>query len=522
MVRSSTFFTLSLLSFCYARPPPSIRSHENKRQLPPVTPEGLQATVNIDDLLAYEQQLEDFAYATPERNRLIGTPGHDNTINYLYDTVSQLGYYDVYRQPFSTISSSGNASLVIDDADQGAEYFDLSPSGSAIDTPFVAIPNLGCNASDFDPAVVTGKIALISRGTCQFGLKSALAGGAGATGVVIYNNAPGNVSGGTLSEPSRPEGPYPPSASISQEEGQAIVAAISGGTTVTGTLIVNAIISNITTQNVIAQSKIGDPHNVLVLGGHTDSVAAGPGINDDGSGTTGILDVAIGLTQFSVTNAVRFCWWAAEEEGLVGSTYYVDNLPTDELGKIRAYLNFDMIASPNYVYALYDGDGSTFNLTGPPGSGQIEALFQGYFTDLGLNYTATEFDERSDYAEFSTFGIPVGGIFTGAEGIKTAEEADAFGGEAGVAYDINYHGPGDNVTNLETEAFLINTKGIAYSVATYATSFEGIPPPNSTETARRRRREVERRKPGNGRKWEYGWQKEDKARRRKRLRMTSK
>lgn len=167
-----------------------------------------------------------------------------------------------------------------------------------------------------------------------------------------------------------------------------------------------------------------------------------------------------------------------------------------------------MIASPNYVYALYDGDGSSFNQTGPPGSAQIEALFQEYFTGLGLPYTATAFDGRSDYAEFANFGIPVGGIFTGAEGIKTEEEAQIFGGEANVAYDINYHQAGDNVTNLNSEAFEINAKGIAYSVATYAQSFDGIPPVNSTTTAK------ERRGLRSGSVWEYGWNKQSRKNKR--------
>jgi carboxypeptidase Q len=115
------------------------------------------------------------------------------------------------------------------------------------------------------------------------------------------------------------------------------------------------------------------------------------------------------------------------------------------LDKIRLYLNFDMIASPNYVYAIYDGDGSAFGVTGPPGSAEAEHLFQDFFTvEERLPWTATEFDGRSDYGPFLDAGIASGGLFTGAEGIKTAEEAAIFGGDAGVAYDINYHGVGDN------------------------------------------------------------------------------
>ena len=229
--------------------------------------------------------------------------------------------------------------------------------------------------------------------------------------------------------------------------------------------------------NVIAQTKGGDANNVLVLTAHTDSVDAGPGINDNGSGSIGLLEIAVQLARFSVDNAIRFVWVAAEEFGLLGSTYYVSQLSEEERNKIRLELNFDMIASPNFVYAIYDGDGSAFNVSGPPGSAEAEKLFEDYFTnDAGLKYVPTEFDGRSDYGPFLKAGIPTGGLFTGAEQIKTEEEQAVFGGQAGVAYDINYHGAGDNVANLNLTAFLENTKAIAHSVATYGRSFDTIPP----------------------------------------------
>lgn len=130
---------------------------------------------------------------------------------------------------------------------------------------------------------------------------------------------------------------------------------------------------------MIAQSLGGDQENVVHLGAHSDSVEAGPGINDNGSGSIGLLEVAIQLSNFSVNNAVRFSWWAAEEEGLLGSAAYVESLPQSELDKIRLYLNFDMIASPNFKYGIYDGDGSAFGTSGAPGSAEAEKLFQDFF-----------------------------------------------------------------------------------------------------------------------------------------------
>lgn len=199
-------------------------------------------------------------------------------------------------------------------------------------------------------------------------------------------------------------------------------------------------------------------------------------MNDNGSGTISILETAIALTKFSVKNAVRFSWWSAEESGLLGAEYYVSKLPQTEVDKIRLFLDFDMMASPNYAYQIYDGDGSTFNESGPPGSAEAEKEFQYYFSKVAkLNYTAIEFDGRSDYGPFLEAGIPAGGIAAGAEGIKTEEEAAMFGGEAGVAYDVNYHAAGDDLSNMNMVCWMEMTKAIAHMTATYAKSFKSLP-----------------------------------------------
>ncbi|KAK8152460.1 putative leucine aminopeptidase 2 [Phyllosticta citrichinensis] len=441
---------------------------------------SLQAAIKIDALLEKSQDLQDIAYATPGRNRVFGSQGHNDTVAYIVELLSTPpfdDYYNVSTQSFSAEYSAGNASLSVDSADRGASLVTYSPSGT-VSAPIVQVSNLGCSASDF-PSNVSGAIALIERGTCEFGLKAAYAGAAGAAGAVIYNNAKGSLSG-TLGSVTRPEGAYPPTVGIDLEQGQALIELLAGGEIV-GELEVLSIIENRTTYNVIAQTKGGDANNVLMLGGHSDSVEEGPGINDDGSGSIGILEVALQLAQFSVNNAVRFAWWSAEEFGLLGSEHYVASASTDVLSKIRLYLNFDMIASPNFIYAIYDGDGSAFNISGPAGSAEAEALFENYFKDKGLPSQATEFDGRSDYGPFLDAGIPAGGLFTGAEQIKTAEEATKYGGQAGVATDANYHAAGDTTDNLNATAFLVNAQGIAHAVATYGRSFDSLPARNSTK-----------------------------------------
>lgn len=228
---------------------------------------------------------------------------------------------------------------------------------------------------------------------------------------------------------------------------------------------------------MIAQTIGGDQDNVLVLGAHSDSVYAGPGINDDGSGSIGILETAIQLSKFSTNNAVRFCWWSGEEFGLLGSTYYVETLnqTASEFDKIKLYLNFDMIASPNYIFATFDGDGSSFDLVGPPGSAEVETYYRQWFKRRGYNITATAFDGRSDYQAFADNGIPCGGLFTGADETKTPRWERKFGGVAGETLDPNYHTAEDNFANLNFDAFVPMGRALAASVAKYADSFDSLP-----------------------------------------------
>ncbi len=175
---------------------------------------------------------------------------------------------------------------------------------------------------------------------------------------------------------------------------------------------------------------------------------------------------------------MRFAFWGAEENNLLGSQYYVDSLRPNQLARHYANLNFDMVGSPNYVRFVYDGDGSIDPgdpaLAGPPGSAQIENLFNGYFASQGLATEPTAFDGRSDYGPFIAAGIPAGGLFTGAEGIKTPEEAATYGGTAGVAYDRCYHQACDTISNLNTKALNEMGDAAAHAVLTLARSKSGL------------------------------------------------
>jgi aminopeptidase Y len=223
--------------------------------------------------------------------------------------------------------------------------------------------------------------------------------------------------------------------------------------------------------NVLAETAAGDPESVIVVGGHLDSVIGGPGINDNGSGIAAILETAIQMAKAKPVNKVRFAFWGAEESGLVGSIHYVNNLTQDERDRIALYLNFDMIGSPNHVFFVYDGDDSdgVGAGPGPDGSAELEALFESYYDSRGIPYKGTDFSGRSDYGPFIAAGIPAGGLFTGAEGIKTPEEAAIWGGASGIAYDPCYHQACDTYANVSLSALDVNADAVAHATITLAT-----------------------------------------------------
>ncbi|MBW4721416.1 M28 family metallopeptidase [Saccharothrix obliqua] len=211
--------------------------------------------------------------------------------------------------------------------------------------------------------------------------------------------------------------------------------------------------------NLVADWPGGDVNNTVMLGGHLDSVSAGPGINDNGTGSAGILEVALTVAKENLKpeKHLRFGWWGAEELGLVGSNYYVSQLPTAEKSRIKAYLNFDMIGSPNPGYFVYSASGQ------PSGSAQLQQLLQAAFSGK-VATELTSVGGRSDHAAFARAGIPVGGLFTGAESTKTSAQATKWGGQAGVAFDRCYHRSCDTTANIENTSLDRMSDAIAYAL----------------------------------------------------------
>ncbi|MEU4287975.1 M28 family peptidase [Kribbella sp. NPDC026596] len=227
-----------------------------------------------------------------------------------------------------------------------------------------------------------------------------------------------------------------------------------------------------TSYNVIAEWPHGDANHVVMTGSHLDSVSAGPGINDNGSGSAGVLETALAYAAGGQTprNRLRFGFWGAEELGLLGSKYYVNNLPAAERDKIELYLNFDMIASPNPGYFVYDDN--------PAGDGARDDLVS-YFTSKSVQTEFIDVQGRSDHAAFRSLGIPTAGTFSGAEETKSSAQATKWGGTAGQAFDPCYHRSCDTISNLDLTSLDRQIDAIGHMIWNYAQKdYTGGPPPS--------------------------------------------
>ncbi|MFW2382914.1 MAG: M28 family metallopeptidase, partial [Acidimicrobiales bacterium] len=331
--------------------------------------------------------------------------------------------------------------------------------------------------TDFDGLDWSGPadIALVQRGACFFSTKAVNAEAAGAEAIIIFNQGtPGREGPVSGNAAGLPDG-SPSNIGIPM-----VGAAFNAGVALSadGSTARVAIAPPVeTTQyNVIAELAGKNDDNVVMAGAHLDSVPRGPGVQDNGSGSAAILETAVQMAKVRPENTVRFAWWGAEESGLVGSTAYVNSLSQEELDRIALYLNFDMIGSPNFVYFIYDGDDSdgVGAGPGPEGSAQIESFFEDFYGARSLPYLGTDFSGRSDYGPFIAVGIPAGGLFTGAEGIKTEEQASTWGGTAGDQYDPCYHLACDTFDNVSLEALDVNSDAVAASVLSFGMNTEVV------------------------------------------------
>lgn len=437
------------------------------------SPLGLPRCMQASNIMYHLEMLYGIAQAN-DGNRAAGRPGYNATIDYLKTTLESAGYRVTLQTfPFNAYYPAGDGTLEVLAPnptsyvwEQDFTYLSQTDAGD-VSGPAVPVDiqlglgntsTSGCEPEDFD-GFPAGGVAVVQRGACAFGLKATNAANAGAVGIVIFNQGNTEDRKGLIN------------ATLGDDYAGGIPALFTtydigaGWVAQEGLelrLVADVVRERTETFNLITETRRGNPDNVIMTGAHLDSVFEGAGINDNGSGSAALLELALQMKRARPRNQVRFAWWGAEEAGLVGSTYYVNNLTEEEKAKIKVYLNYDMIGSPNFGNFIYDGDGSDFGLQGPPGSAATEALFEKYFNLRGLAFEGTEISFRSDYAQFFEDGIAFGGLFTGAEGIKTEEQAEKFGGDAGVAYDPCYHAACDDITNVDELALEINADAAAF------------------------------------------------------------
>jgi len=432
------------------------------------TPRKLVDCVTEADLWAHMVRFQQIADAHPgadgHPSRNSGEPGYKASADYVAHVMRSAGYrvrlqkytFDYFSfvgDPVMQEESPTPHSFVLGtDFDPGQSAGtatgQVQPAGGIVLPPTPTPSSAsGCAASDFT-GFTPGNIALIQRGTCPFDQKVANAEAAGASAAVIFNEGnPGRTdvyTGGLSGDQQIPV------LFTSYAVGTELLDEYVPGSGPVLTVDVQAIEDpNRADWNVIADSRGGDPDNVLVVDAHLDAIY-GAGMLDNASGSATILDIAQQLKNTRTRNKLRFIWFGGEELGLLGSQYYVDTLPADQLAKIKFDLDADVTATPNYVAGVLDPkDGVTLfgrdpGTPMPPSIWAPSAIGRDYGIDyldsIGKNHILFSAD-GTDAFMFQQAGIPASGVLTGQDCCKLASDVALFGG-----YEGNFEGtvPGDD------------------------------------------------------------------------------
>ncbi len=421
---------------------------------------ALRDGVTVEALRGHLEALQAIADAHDGR-RSAGSPGYDASVDYVRGRLEAAGYAVTVR-PFTypgrrTPPPAGLAQLEPGAQDYvfGTDHNQGSLSAGGDVTAEVAVVDVvvpppaanngsssGCEAEDFD-GFAAGRIALVQRGTCPFDDKIGHAERAGAAAVILFNE--GAPERRDLFDVTMRRASAVPVLGVRHDVGAAWVAALRAGRTVRLRIQTESAAVELPSQSVVAEWPHAAGQQVIMLGAHLDSVTAGAGINDDGSGVAAVLETALQVARLDLRprHRLRFAFWGSEELGLWGSRRYVEGLDATERARLLAYLNFDMIGSPNPVRGRYD------SVPEHDGADEIEALLGRWFDSYGAAHEkVTVVTGRSDHAYFSAAGIPIGGLFTGLNQAMSEEQAARYGGTAGAPMDPCYHQRCDGLSNI--------------------------------------------------------------------------
>jgi Zn-dependent M28 family amino/carboxypeptidase len=439
----------------------------------------LAGKVTADGMYTHLRKLQEIADAN-KGSRAEGTPGYDASVDYVVQILRDKGF-DVQTPEFERLSGSegGSPTLTVAGRDFHVDQASLlvtTPPGGLSARTLRPQKASGCTAADYGSVSVKRAIAVVDDKGCSIVDKHNTAAAKGAVGLLVVS-APGTSGSpaGLFMTGYYQQLKLP--AAVIEDDADAALRRTNAP--------VRLVLDNkpIMTKgrSVLVQTKTGDARNVVLVGAHLDSVPASAGINDNGTGVAAVLETATALgSQPQIANAVRFAFWGAEENGVEGSTKYVRGLNRDQLADIALYLNFDMIGSPNAGYFTYDGDQSAQpnpevpSRDVPAGSEGIERTLAGYLNLAGVRPADMPLAKTTDYYPFLTAGIPIGGVTTGSSQRKTEVQARLWGGRAGVAFDPNYHRPGDTIDNIDRDALSAMGPAVAFAVGTYAQSVEGV------------------------------------------------
>jgi hypothetical protein len=438
----------------------------------------LAAEVSLDAIkadLATLQKIADEHGGT----RADGTPGYDASASFVEKALRDLGFdvqLDTLTVPLFTEVGTGRLEIPDGPAFEAGRDFKamvFSASGDvsakvvavgfdrdADPTAFLERPaGKGCAANDFPPSA-RGAILLVQPGPCFRRAQVQNAQQAGVLAIVVAwpQWEPGFVLRPTLLDP---DGISIPAIATTRQVGLALADAADAGVSVH--LRVQTSMVDHKVSSVIAETPGGDQARVVMLGGHLDTALDGPGINDNGSGTMTLLEVARRLAAAGEPQLkVRFAFWAGEELGFWGSRHYVTGLNEAQRRAIQAYLNFDMLASPNGGRLVYADSGA------PSGSDQITRLFDDYFDSVQLSHEEVDVGGGSDHFSFAQAGIPTGGLFSGANAAKTSAEETSFGGTAGKLMDACYHRACDRTDGVDTGLLEQMVRAVAFATGKLA------------------------------------------------------
>ncbi|KAF2679690.1 Zn-dependent exopeptidase, partial [Lentithecium fluviatile CBS 122367] len=388
-------------------------------------------------------------------NRASGKPGHSASVDFVIKRAESFG-----DRLQVSVQGLEQTIYYINNVKASGKYAENvtinSPQGNLPGTvtgDLTVTPGVMCSDSEWGGVNVNDKIALIVRGSCTAGVKIKGAASHGAKAVILYNNFSGEDYIFPTLGPGINVEDIVPTGIVSFETGTRWVGLLYGNTTLTLTLNVNATWEKKTVNNVFVETSEGDANSIVMLGGHLDSVSAGPGINDDGSGVTALLEIMRGFAEHTGYKAkLRFAFWAAEEAGSVGSTYYTDHLTLEELAKIKIYFNYDMIGSLNPVY--YVANNSI------PEAWAAQELWSFIGVQGKTPVTYGPFDPQTDWAGFVARNVSVAGVHTGSS--TTADPC--------------YHRSCDKFPgNINSEALTVVAKAAARAAAWVALRVDEMP-----------------------------------------------